>query len=115
MYVCECVCFFRELADLIQRTLVSGESNSVLIIGHRGTGKSMVRLYVCLIIGHHGTGKSTVRLYVCLITGHGGTGKRAILSSSLAIVVLLLATSKFVVRLYTCVLSLALMVLVSLW
>ncbi|KAL8593462.1 hypothetical protein ACOMHN_000777 [Nucella lapillus] len=32
----------RELSDLIQRTLTAGESNSVLVIGHRGTGKSML-------------------------------------------------------------------------
>ncbi|XP_076455615.1 origin recognition complex subunit 4-like isoform X2 [Babylonia areolata] len=32
----------RELSDLVQRTLTTGESNSVLVIGHRGTGKSML-------------------------------------------------------------------------
>ena len=35
----------RELLDLIRRTASSGESNSVLVIGPRGSGKSLVILY----------------------------------------------------------------------
>lgn len=44
---------YRELLDLIKRTATTGESNSVLVIGPRGGGKSMVSnsLYVCL--PHH--------------------------------------------------------------
>ncbi|KAK7092846.1 origin recognition complex subunit 4-like [Littorina saxatilis] len=32
----------KELTDLVQRTVTTGESNSVLVIGHRGTGKSVL-------------------------------------------------------------------------
>lgn len=34
--------FFRHLLELLKRTAVHGESNSVLIVGPRGAGKTMV-------------------------------------------------------------------------
>ena len=37
----------RELLDLIKRTASAGESNSVLVIGPRGSGKSMVSTVCC--------------------------------------------------------------------
>lgn len=36
--------FFRHLLELLKRTAVHGESNSVLIVGPRGAGKTMVSL-----------------------------------------------------------------------
>ena len=35
---------FRHLLELLKRTAVHGESNSVLIVGPRGAGKTMVSL-----------------------------------------------------------------------
>uniref|UniRef100_A0AAY4CFF4 Origin recognition complex subunit 4 n=1 Tax=Denticeps clupeoides TaxID=299321 RepID=A0AAY4CFF4_9TELE len=41
----ECCCF-RHLLELLRRTAVHGESNSVLIVGPRGSGKTMLLSYV---------------------------------------------------------------------
>lgn len=38
------LCAFRHLLELLKRTAVHGESNSVLIVGPRGAGKTMVSL-----------------------------------------------------------------------
>lgn len=35
----------RHLTELLKRTAVHGESNSVLIVGPRGSGKTMVSLH----------------------------------------------------------------------
>ena len=35
--------FFSQLLDLISRTATVGESNSLLLVGPRGSGKTMVR------------------------------------------------------------------------
>lgn len=35
---------FRHLLELLRRTAVHGESNSVLIVGPRGAGKTMVKV-----------------------------------------------------------------------
>ena len=40
----------RELLDLIKRCAQFGESNSVLLIGPRGSGKSLVCLHIDVII-----------------------------------------------------------------
>jgi len=36
------LCHFRHLIELLKRTAIHGESNSVLIIGPRGSGKTML-------------------------------------------------------------------------
>ena len=38
------MCLFRHLLELLKRTAIHGESNSVLIVGPRGAGKTMVSL-----------------------------------------------------------------------
>ena len=36
------MCHYSQLQDFLSRTVLLGESNSVLVIGPRGCGKSMV-------------------------------------------------------------------------
>ncbi|MEQ2170739.1 hypothetical protein GOODEAATRI_003451, partial [Goodea atripinnis] len=43
--IVECVFTCRHLVELLKRTVVHGESNSVLIVGPRGAGKTMVSLH----------------------------------------------------------------------
>lgn len=44
-----CVFSHRQLLELIKHTAINGESNSVLIIGPRGSGKTLVILLNVLI------------------------------------------------------------------
>ena len=44
-----CLSLHRELLDLVKRCAQYGESNSVLLIGPRGSGKSLVGSFLCII------------------------------------------------------------------
>jgi len=48
--VCNVIaCHNSQLQDLVSRTVLLGESNSVLVIGPRGCGKSMVMNYILFL------------------------------------------------------------------
>ena len=44
-----CLSLHRELLDLVKQCAQYGESNSVLLIGPRGSGKSLVGSFLCII------------------------------------------------------------------
>ncbi|KAK7481054.1 hypothetical protein BaRGS_00027690 [Batillaria attramentaria] len=59
----------RLLADLVQRTVSSGESNSVLVIGPRGAGKSMIVKSVLQDIEESGKGNLKQNAMIVRLNG----------------------------------------------
>lgn len=72
-----CVCC-RHLLELLKRTAVHGESNSVLIVGPRGAGKSTVSVFSAAAASHKRNGVTlclcSAAAQVCAAGPAGGGG-----------------------------------------